>query len=248
METTVNSNIINPNLKLNLINEPYPVWIIDNFLDPAVIDNMLSSWVPITDDRWHNEYGYVDGETNLLERGMKSLSNFDLMPEYIREVMNYFHTTEFINFVSNLTTISDLSPDTSKRWSGMRNMLPDSFQLIHSDARKNPETGLRKELTCLLYLNKDYNRERDEGCLEIWKDDMTEKAYEVEPIANRLVIFLNSEKSYHGVPLVKSERKALTFSILANRAATDVRAKALFVARPFDSDAVKEQGIKRSQM
>ena len=127
----------------------------------------------------------------------------------------------------------------------MRTMMPNSFQLIHSDARKSPESGMRKEITCLLYLNENYNKENDEGCLEIWSDDMLTRTHEIEPISNRFVAFLNSDTSYHGVPNVKAERRLITFSILTDNSSTD-RFKALFVARPEDPVEVNLEGIKRS--
>ena len=134
------------------------------------------------------------------------------------------------------------------RWSGLRIMLPNSSQKIHSDARIHPINNLRKEITCLLYLNKDYDRIKDEGCLEIWDDDMQRCMHEIEPVNNRLVLFLNNDMSYHGVPLVKSERKAITWSILSNKAASSPRSKALFVSRPQDDDAVSILGLERSKI
>lgn len=240
-------NYLNKNHDVTFYSNPYSIWVIDNFLKPEVINNILSSWIPISDDRWHDEYSMIQGEKNIVENGMKSLSDMSLMPEIIRETLNEFHSNEFTDYISKLTKLQNLVPDTTGRWSGMRTMLPDSYQLIHSDARSNPVTGLRKELTCLLYLNPNYNREKDEGCLEIWYDDMAGKSLDIEPILNRFVIFYNTDKSYHGVPIVKSERKMITFSIMTNETDSG-RSRALFVPRPFDSAEVAEQGLKRSQI
>jgi len=146
--------------------------------------------------------------------------------------------------ISKIIGINNLVADKSRNWSGMRTMLPNSYQLIHSDARTHPKNGLRKELTCLFYLNEDYNRDRDEGCLEIWNSDMTERALEIEPLNNRFIIFLNSDTAYHGVPVVKSERRAITFSILKD-GVSNGRTKALFVPRKEDSEEIKDIANKR---
>ena len=69
---------------------------------------------------------------------------------------------------------------------------------------------------------------------------------EIEPIDNRLVLFRNSDKSYHGVPAVKKERKAITWSISSELSTTSERKKALFVARPFDDPEVAKIGLERS--
>ena len=100
------------------------------------------------------------------------------MPESISKVIKYFHSDEFTKEISKVTGVDELVTDESRKWSGMRVMLSDSYQLIHSDARSHPDRdGLRKELTCLMYFNEDYNKESDEGCLEIWNDDMTERVH-----------------------------------------------------------------------
>ena len=78
----------------------------------------------------------------------------------------------------------------------------------------------------------------------MWNDDMTQMIHEVEPIHNRMVIFLNTDKSYHGVPVTKSNRKMITYSLLKEREGTE-RYKALFVARPDDDPVVAELGLER---
>jgi hypothetical protein len=240
-------NILNDNLTIQKINHPYDIWIVDNFLKADVLDKINTQWPAVEDDLWYVGHTKIDGKQNILEHGMVGISKIENMPNYIGNIVSYFHTAEFIEMLSDLLNLQNLSHDEHMRWSGLRTMKPNSFQLIHSDARKSPETGMRKEITCLIYFNENYNKDRDEGCLEIWSDDMTTCVHEIEPISNRFVAFVNSDTSYHGVPTVKSERRLITFSILKNDASTD-RSKALFVARPTDSEEVKIEGIKRSQV
>lgn len=238
-------DILNKNLTIKKINYPYTIWIIDNFFNEDVISKILKEWPIHSSHLWHKGHQTINEKINVLESGMRGISDVKKMPGYISEIVKYLHSTEFTEKIGNLLDIKNLIPDKAMRWSGMRVMLPNSYQLIHSDARKSPETGLRKELTCLIYLNKDYNKVRDEGCLEIWNDEMTECIHSIEPILNRMTIFLNSDTSYHGVPTVLSERKAITFSILTNGSPTN-RSKALFVPRPFDSEEIRIEGINRS--
>lgn len=234
-----------PNIEY--IDKPYPIWIIDNFLKQDAINNMLNEWPDMSDKRWHHGHDNVNGKPNLLEQKMLGISKREDFPENTKKIMDYFHSDEFCEYLQTITHISGLVPDLSYRWSGMRTMLPNSYQLIHSDARLNPETGFRKELTCLLYLNPNYNKDTDEGCLEIWSDDMQTRTHEIEPILNRMTIFLNSDTAYHGVPTVKSNRRALTFSVLKNG---DVgkRSKALFVKRPIDSEEIGALGAERAKI
>ena len=240
-------NIINTDLDVHKINNPYNIWTVDNFLKRDVLESILKAWPSNENENWYTGHASIDGKSNILEQGMRGISKVEKMPQHIGEVVEYFHSQEFTNQIGKLLEVEGLVPDKAMRWSGMRTMLPNSFQLIHSDARKSPETGLRKEITCLLYFNENYNKQTDEGCLEIWNDDMTIRTHQIEPRANRLVAFRNSDTSYHGVPVVKSERKFITFSILKEGDVTE-RSKALFVARPTDSMEVKVEGIKRSQV
>ena len=68
--------------------------------------------------------------------------------------------------------------------------------------------------------------------------------HEIEPIHNRMVIFLNTDQSYHGVPVTKTNRKMITFSLLKEGETTE-RFKALFMARPDDDPAVEKLGLDR---
>ena len=240
-------DIINNKLTINKLTNPYPVWIIDNFFNENTLNKIKLEWPDINSSIWHKGHQYIDGKENILEQGMRSISKLKDIPPYSSKVLKYIHTKEFTDYISNITNIKDLLPDESFRWSGLRAMIPGSFQAIHSDARLNPESGFRKELTCLVYLNEHYNKDKDKGYFEVWNDDMTKCMHKIEPINNRLVIFLNTDTSYHGVPEVNFERKAILWSILKN-AKTDNRSKALFVSRPEDSDEISKLGKERANI
>lgn len=236
--------MINLEYKSTEISDPYPIWIVDNFLDESVAQQIKDDWLPNDAPQWNTTRATVSGYDNILEKKMLSISKTENMPPFISSVCERFHSDEFTDLISEITGINGLIKDTTMRWSGMRVMVAGSHQLIHSDARKHPENGLRKEITCLLYLNDDYNKDRDEGCLEIWNDDMTKREHEIEPINNRMVIFQNSDTSYHGVPVVKKDRKAIVFSIMKKADSSD-RKFAEFVSRPQDSEDVKKIGKER---
>ena len=66
---------------------------------------------------------------------------------------------------------------------------------------------------------------------------MTECVERVEPIFNRVVIFDNTETSYHGVPVCNGNRKSYLMSLLRDiDNPAEVRPKALFVKRPYEED------------
>ena len=239
--------MINPGYKIEKITNPYEIYVIDNMVEENIINRIKQSWLNIEENMWHTGYADVNGKKNMLEQGMMAISDVNKMPLYLQEILKYFHSDIFTKFISEITGIDNLIPDETMRWSGLRSMKPNSYQLIHSDARQHPNNILTKELTCLFYLNDDYNKESHEGCLEIWDDGMTERTHEIEPLNNRMVIFSNSETSYHGVPKVLKERRAITFSIMSsNKSST--RNKALFVARPTDSVEISNLGRERAEI
>ena len=229
------------------ITKPYPIWIIDNFLKEDIINNLKKNWPPLNYDNWHSGHKKINGENNILEQGMMAISDLMLMPDYIRKTFEHLYSQKFIDFIESITNTKNLVHD-QMNWSGLRCMVENSFQLIHSDARRHPKNNLKKEVTCLLYLNNDYNKKRDEGCLEIWNDNMTERLHEIEPINNRLLIFLNSDTSHHGVPKVLSERKSILFNYCSTDSNETERAKALFKGRPSDSEYINKIGLLRSKI
>jgi Rps23 Pro-64 3,4-dihydroxylase Tpa1-like proline 4-hydroxylase len=236
--------ILSKKMRIQSIDSPYKIWIIDDFLDESVAEKINAEWPPNEDTHWFRGRQEIEGKKNILEHGMLAISTLENMPSYISEVVSYFHSDAFTELLKKYTGFTNLLSDTTMRWSGLRVMLPNSYQLIHSDARKNPFTGKNKKVTALYYLNKDYIAE-DGGCLEIWNDSITECVHRIEPAYNRMVIFENSNTSYHGVPEVRKERRAITFSAVTEDSAED-RTKALFVKRPFDGKEVEEIGFKRA--
>ena len=236
-------NILNKCLKLKKITNPYNIWIIDNCFDTDTISQINTNWSYDLKD-WYQTRDLINNSKNILEHGIFGINDPELMPSFIKEFLQKIHTQKFIDDLVHILSIEPLIVDSHMRWSGMRYMNNGSFQLIHSDARKHSETGYIKHLTCLLYLNECYNKSRDEGCLEIWDDRMKKCCYEIEPISNRLVVFENSNTSYHGVPCVKSERRMLMWSVLKKEKSLN-RTKALFVRRPGDPVGIDSVALNR---
>ena len=239
--------LFNPNYSVKSYEDPFKFWVVDDVFEEDLSRDVLNVWPNQSDARWNKGYLVIGGQKNLLEDKMMAMSGKKNMPTFFRNLLETLNNDESVAFIEKVTNIKNLKVDDNWRWSGLRETLPGGHQLVHSDARKHLENGMRKELTVLIYFRDSYDRKRDEGCLEMWNDDMTQMIHEVEPIHNRMVIFLNTDKSYHGVPNTKSNRKMLTFSLLKEGEATE-RFKALFIARPDDDPEVDELGIERLKL
>lgn len=230
-------------MEIQKFDKPYPIWVIDNFLNDTTLKMIHEEWPELSDQKWHGGHEMIDGEKNILEQGMISYDTKDTRGA-LHDFLEYIHSDKFTERISDITEIGGLISDYHMRWSGIRTMVKGGFQAVHSDARVSSDSGLRKELTCLIYFNEDWKPE-DSGYFEVWNDDMTECTNSFAPLNNRLLIFHNSDKSYHGVPKVNSERKSITWSVLKRGEVSD-RSKALFVSRPQDDKKVGELGKKRA--
>ena len=77
----------------------------------------------------------------------------------------------------------------------------------------------------------------DLGHLEIWDNSMSKCVEKIEPLFNRVILFENTETSYHGVPKVNGYRNSFLLSYLKDTIDfKETRPKALFVKRPYEKD------------
>ena len=83
-------NIINARCSLLELKKPYPVWIIDNFLNKKTLDKIHKEWPDKDDSNWHGGHEMIDGEKNILEQGMLSYDIKDtkgFMKEFLEFLM-----------------------------------------------------------------------------------------------------------------------------------------------------------------
>ena len=236
--------LFNPNFSVKSYEDPFKFWVVDDIFKENFSKEVLDVWPKQSDPRWNGGFDVIGDQKNKLEGRMLAMSGKQNMPDFFRTLIENLNSEEVLEVYEEITGMKNLKVDANWRWAGLRETLPEGYQLVHSDARKHAETGMRKELTFLFYFRDSYEKSRDEGCLEIWNDDMTKMVHEVEPINNRMVVFHNTDKSYHGVPHTKTTRKMITFSLLKEGAAPE-RFKAFFLGRPHDDPAIDELGLER---
>ena len=239
--------LFNRNFSVKSYEDPFKFWVVDNIFEENFTKEVLHKWPKRSDPRWNDGFSVIGNKENMLERKMLAMSGKQNMPDFYRTLIESLNSEEVLKVYEKITGMKNLKVDPNWRWAGLRETLPGGFQLVHSDARKHAETGMRKELTFLFYFRDSYDKKRDEGCLEIWNDDVTKMIHEIEPINNRMVVFYNTDKSYHGVPCTKTSRKMITFSLLKEGEATE-RFKAHFLARPDDDPDIDRLGLERLNM
>ena len=227
------------NKEFNDTTKPYRYVVIDNFFKEDLANKLLSEYPSKDDSGWYQFRDKIDGIKNVLEQGMYGISDIKNIPDFWNKIILKLNSSTFCEELKKITGVLEILPDTYNKigqWTGLRVMKKGSYQLIHSDARLHPHLKKEKKLTIVGYLNKNW-QESDEGYLEIWNNEMTECVEKIAPLFNRVILFENTETSYHGVPKVNGFRNSFLLSYLKNiKNFKETRQKALFVKRPQEKD------------
>lgn len=213
--------------------KPFPHVVIDDFFDISLLKAVKEDFPDYNSEEWFRFRNKIGKHKNIFESGMNAISKPESMPNLCRLFLHNLNSKKFSKILESITGIKNIEPDPHWHYTGLRVNTPGSHQLIHSDALFHPHLKKRKILTCMTYMTEDW-KESDEGCLEIWDDSMEKCVNKIEPIFNRVVIFKNTEYSYHGVTKNNHYRKAITMSYLVNET-DEKRWRALFVKRPEDN-------------
>jgi hypothetical protein len=185
------SEWLNPATELFAVNDPFPHIVIDDFLPPEVLDEVLVHFDSIKRDDWFK----FDGQYELKLASKKEIH----IPQFIRHVLHELNSGYVLDWLSALTGVPRLVADTRLYGGGMHNIERGGKLGIHVDFNIENRTMLHRQLNLLLYLNKDWQDEWG-GHLELWNADKTQCVQRIAPIFNRCVIFNTNGKPWHGHP------------------------------------------------
>ncbi len=171
--------------------KPYPHLILDDFLDPKLLDAVVAEMPSLNRENWVHEQ-----DETLIKYNLRSA--VDLGPAGYR-LVSFLHSAGFLYLLSELTGIADLLPDPYLQGSGYHIMPKGGFFQIHADRNTAYSTGLTRRLAFITYLNKSWRHEYG-GQLELWNLDGSRQEVVIEPHFNRTVIFEITDQNFHGVP------------------------------------------------
>jgi 2OG-Fe(II) oxygenase superfamily len=173
---------------------PYPHIVLENFLDPAVLEECIAEFNHLNEtDGWINYKHYNEDK--------RGLNKIDLLPEAIKNTINELNSPPFLEFLSNLTGIPGLMKDEGLEGGGIHQSARGGFLNIHADFTVHPHhRNWQRRVNVLVYLNKDWKEDWG-GKLELWDKKMKACEESVLPVFNRCVIFNTDADSYHGHPL-----------------------------------------------
>lgn len=180
------------NAKDYVSRQPYPHIYLDNFLEEWAAEKAMGEFPAVKDDGWIH-YVHVNEKKH-------GLNKMDLLPPFIREVIQEFNSPEFVAYMSKLTGIDNLLPDDMLEGGGLHQSMRGGFLNIHADFTVHPhKRNWRRRVNLLVYLNKDWQPDY-RGDLELWDREMKECQQKIAPIFNRCAIFNTDDDSYHGLP------------------------------------------------
>ena len=213
MRGIINSKVIKDTKEDFRNAKPYPHVVIDNFFNANFLREVIRSFPHYEDNVWFRFRKNIGELENIFEKGTSAISKPEDMPSLCKSFLNNLNSDEFCSILTTLTGIEGIRPDDHWHYSGLRVNIPGGTQLIHSDALFHPHLRKRKILTLMIYLTENWQKYQ-EGCLEMWDNDMTSCMKKIEPRFNRVCIFKNEEASYHGVTKNNHHRLAITMSYL----------------------------------
>ncbi|MBS1654498.1 MAG: 2OG-Fe(II) oxygenase [Bacteroidetes bacterium] len=211
--------------------EPYPHIVLENFLNPAVLDECIDEFNKLNEtDGWIN---YVHFNEN-----KKGLNKLDTLPPTIKRTINELNSPEFLQFLSKLTGIPNLMKDDLLEGGGLHQSRKGGYLNIHADFTVHPHhRHWQRRVNVLVYLNKGWQDDWG-GKLELWDRKMEACREKVLPVYNRCVIFNTDADSYHGHPEPMTcpedaHRRSIALYYYTEEA-NPLRRATLYKARPED--------------
>lgn len=171
---------------------PYPHIPIDGFLQEAVARQAREAFPEVRDAGWIH-YVHVNERKHGLNKN-------ELIPPFLRDLIQALNQPEFVALLSELTGIPGLLPDDSLEGGGLHQSQRGGFLNVHADFTVHPHRRTwQRRVNLLIYLNEAWQPEYG-GDLELWERDMSRCAVKIAPLFNRAVIFNTDADSFHGFP------------------------------------------------
>lgn len=184
-------SIAKKNKKSYISAKPFPHIIFNDFLPKKFADKILENFPSPERIEWKHYKSVFD-------KKLESKNENELSP-FIRNIIAQFNSVVFLEFLEELTGITDLIPDPYLFGGGLHQIERGGFLKIHADFNYHPRMKLDRRINFLLFFNKNWEEAYD-GHLELWNKSMTRCEKKILPVFNKCVIFSTTSDSYHGHP------------------------------------------------
>lgn len=179
---------------LEYFEEPFKHIVIDNFFDPAMAYQCLSSFPFLEDDCWEKQN---DADIEVKWRTTWD-SEFDI-PDGLVDAVRVMNSSLFLKAMAERMGIPKIIPDPYFTGGGLNVTLPGGLLDVHVDGNYHDATGLNRRLNAILYLNPGWDKSWG-GEFGIYDDKGMRCVKKIAPLHNRLVIFDSHDFSFHGLP------------------------------------------------
>jgi hypothetical protein len=176
--------------------DPFPHVVIPDFFSSEVAQRLLDDFPSFEDRFARNEMGDVGRKA--ARRDVRDIS------AAYRELDDFLQTSEFLDFMSEITGIPDLLYDAEYHGGGTHENVDGASLYPHVDFNYHAK-GWHRRLNVIVYLSPEWEEEWG-GSLELhsnpW-DPSNDTAKTLPAKFNQAVLFETSEHSWHGFGQIK---------------------------------------------
>jgi Rps23 Pro-64 3,4-dihydroxylase Tpa1-like proline 4-hydroxylase len=178
---------------MEFYNDPYPHYIIDNFVDDKIAHELSNEFMDFYSPDWFS----YDSEIEV----KKACNNWYNFPKETYKFFQYLNSPAFVQSLSEITGIQ-LVPDHGLHGAGWHIQPAGGKLNVHLDYSIHPKLGLERKFNLIFYLTPNWNTSWG-GNLEMWSHDSEinrpkKLIKTIENKFNRVVIFDTSQNSWHG--------------------------------------------------
>jgi hypothetical protein len=133
--------------------------------------------------------------------GKEDVDVLEACGPHTKKFLTYLNSEEFLNFLEDLTGISNLVADDTYEGAGPCSIGTGGLLKMHIDFNVHPKNEkLHRRINVLVYLNEDWEDDWG-GHLDLWGDvENDELKVRIPPNMNTTAIFNTTEDSWHGHP------------------------------------------------
>jgi Rps23 Pro-64 3,4-dihydroxylase Tpa1-like proline 4-hydroxylase len=169
-------------------NKPIKLLSIDDFLKQDLAVRLYKETFTVKDEHW----------TTFTRKGshMKECKKLTHAP-YAFNLVSYFHSSEFLQWLTSITGINGLIPDPHLVGAGYSKSFKGDTLQVHTDFNWNEQLKLHRALSLIIYLTPNWKEEWG-GALDFYNSDKTSVENTVSCMFNRLLIWKYHRHGFHG--------------------------------------------------
>lgn len=166
--------------------------VIGDFIEEGFAKSIAKEHADVPEEYWldyshHNQKKF-------------GLTNKKLMGKNTRLIIEELSSSNFIEWLSDLTGLDGLIVDPFLDRAGLHKIYKNGYLNVHTDEQSHTKHKYwKRRLNLLFYLSPDYE-ESWGGQLELWDYKKRKLIESIAPVFNRCIIFATNENSYHGHP------------------------------------------------